>query len=287
MTPQWAIVVGWIFLGVGFASAAVVLVDEFVLGHRQQMWIMNVVHPVTALYWGPIWVWVYLRWARRSSRKAMHNEAEPLLLKGVDAGAVREAGRSTEQPHLRRWHVANAVSHCGAGCTLGDIAGEWVVFALGPWMIAGATVLPEILLDFPLAWAFGIVFQYFTIVPMREGVGKLKGLWLAIRADTLSIVAFQVGLFGWMIVSAKLIWQPPLAIDSSAHWWMMQVGMVIGFFSAYPVNRWLLSQGWKEKMDERTHLADMVEKRRQHRSPAEAPALANDRSRRGRRVTSS
>ncbi|HSC51183.1 MAG TPA: DUF4396 domain-containing protein [Gaiellaceae bacterium] len=160
---------------------------------------------------------------------------------------------------MQRWHVANADSHCGAGCTLGDIAGDWIVFALGPWMIAGATVWPEIILAFPLAWVFGIVFQYFTIVPMRENVGRLEGLWLAVRADTLSIIAFQLGLFAWMIVSAKLIWQPPLPIDSPAHWWMMQVGMILGFFTAYPVNRWLIKMGWKEKMDDRTHLAEMIE----------------------------
>ena len=146
------------------------------------------------------------------------------------------------------WPISKGTSHCGAGCTLGDIAGEWIVYALGPLMIAGATVWPEIILDFPLAWTFGIVFQYFTIVPMRDDVDKLKGLWLAMRADTLSIVAFQIGLFAWMIISAKLIWQPPLDINTAAHWWMMQVGMIVGFFTAYPINSWLIGRGLKEAM---------------------------------------
>jgi hypothetical protein len=35
---------------------------------------------------------------------------------------------------------------------------------------------------------------------------------------------FQAGLFGWMVLWAKALWTPPLPIDSSAHWWMMQVG---------------------------------------------------------------
>jgi hypothetical protein len=260
VAPHWAETVGWIFLALGFASAALIVIDEFVLGHRQQMWIMNLVHPITALYWGPVWLWAYFRNGRTSSKKVMHAEAQRLAAEGADPDALREAGKSTDDEHLRRWHVANADSHCGAGCTLGDIAGEWIVYALGPLMIAGATVWPEIIIDFPLAWAFGIVFQYFTIVPMRDDVGKLKGLWLAIRADTLSIVSFQVGLFAWMIISAKLLWQPPLHINTSAHWWMMQVGMILGFFTAYPVNRWLVKKGWKEKMDHRTHLAEMVEK---------------------------
>ena len=29
--------------------------------------------------------------------------------------------------------------------------------------------------------------------------------------------------------------------------------------TAYPVNRWLVRKGWKEKMDERIHLAHLIE----------------------------
>jgi hypothetical protein len=264
MVPHWAIVAGWVFLGIGFASALAILVDVVALGNRQQMWIMNIVHPITALYLGPIWVWAYFRHGRRSSQKQMHRERDRRLRESGDADdadELRRAGASTDGEELRPWHVANATSHCGAGCTLGDIAGEWIVFASG-WTIAGATLWPELALDFVLAWTIGIVFQYFTIVPMRDDVSPSRGLWLAIRADTLSILAFQVGLFGWMILSARVLWTPPLPIDSSAHWWMMQVGMVVGFVTAYPVNRLLVKRGWKEKMDYRTHLAEMLDEER-------------------------
>ena len=112
--------------------------------------------------------------------------------------------------------------------------------------------------DFVLAWTLGVLFQYFTIVPMRDDVGGLKGLWLAMRVDTLSILSFQVGLFGWMAISHFILFQPALPIARSAHWWMMQVGMIIGFFTAWPVNHWLLKQGWKEKMDPREHAVDLA-----------------------------
>jgi hypothetical protein len=38
-------------LAVAFAVAAAILLDAFVRGHRQNMVIMEVVYPVTALYW--------------------------------------------------------------------------------------------------------------------------------------------------------------------------------------------------------------------------------------------
>ncbi len=57
MEPHWLMIISWIALGLGFACALVILVDEFLLGYRQYMAIMNVVHPITALYWGPLWLW--------------------------------------------------------------------------------------------------------------------------------------------------------------------------------------------------------------------------------------
>lgn len=259
MAPQWAEIVAWISLATAFVCAAVILVDEFVLGYRQHMWIMNVVHPITALYWGPVWLWGYFRYARRSSGPVMRARAQQLAAAGTDPEKLAASGHSVNEEDVRRWHVGNAVSHCGAGCTLGDIGGEWIVWALGPWMIGViGTLGPEYVWDFPLAWMFGIAFQYFTIVPMRSDLSRLAGLWHAIRADTLSILSFQLGLFGWMALSHLVIWQPPLPIDTAAHWWMMQVGMVAGYFTAWPVNRWLIRKGWKEKMDRRQHLATMV-----------------------------
>lgn len=102
--------------------------------------------------------------------------------------------------------------------------------------------------DFVLAWTFGIAFQYSSIVPMREDIGRLQGIWAAIKADTLSIVAFQIGLFGYMALYHLVFWQPPLSVASPTYWFMMQVGMVVGFFTDWPVNAWLVKRGWKEKM---------------------------------------
>ena len=99
-----------------------------------------------------------------------------------------------------------------------------------------------------LAWTLGIVFQYFSIVPMREDIGRLQGVRAAIKADTLSIVAFQVGLFGYMALYHLVLWQPPLSVASPAYWFMMQIGMIVGFFTAWPVNAWLIKRGLKEKM---------------------------------------
>jgi hypothetical protein len=276
MEPHWLMVVSWIALALGFGSALVIIVDEFLLGHRQHMAVMNLVHPITALYWGPVWLWAYFRTGRKSSHKVMREQA---MRFGGDVEELKRKGESTDPENLRPWHVGNAVSHCGAGCTLGDIGGEWILFAIFASPVLGITGTYgwEIIADFILAWTLGIVFQYFTIVPMRENVGKLEGVWQAMKVDTLSIVAFQVGLFGWMALSHFVLFQPPLKIDTSGHWFMMQVGMIVGYFTAWPVNRWLVQSGIKEKMDHRKHLAMMVEQLRDSDDEARDEPTARER----------
>jgi hypothetical protein len=232
VAPSWFELFAWVALGLGFASALVILADIFVLGNRQHMAIMNLAFPLTGLYMGPIALWAYFARGRRMSRKRMHMQA---------AGMNEEARDSW-------WQVSLSDTHCGAGCVLGDIGGEWIVWATA-WMIGSTAALgPEYILDLTLAWTFGILFQYFVIAPARNQVGRLAPLRDAIRSDTLSVLGFEVGLFGWMAVSDYVIWDPPLPIDSSSHWFMMQIGMMLGFVTSWPVNRWLLRRGIKEPM---------------------------------------
>lgn len=263
----WHGVLAWAMLGLGFASALVILIDELVLGYRQQMAIMNVVHPVTALYLGPVWVWAYFTRGRKSSRRWAHREAHRLLRESDDPAAkaaeLQEQGASTDAQNLRPWQIGNAVSHCGAGCTLGDIAGEWLVVMFGiAWFgtWSGHMLPEELVLDFVFAWTLGVLFQYLTIAPMTGEKG-LKGVWTAIKVDTASIVSFQVGLFGWMAIVMLVIWpHHGISVASPDFWFQMQIGMVLGYLTAWPVNRWLVSHGIKEKMDHRRHLGTMLER---------------------------
>ncbi len=101
--------------------------------------------------------------------------------------------------------VADGALHCGSGCTLGDIVAEWLVFARAGGRglrsagtgLFGEKIFATWIVDYLFAYAFGIVFQYFTIEPMRNlSVGQ--GMWEAVKADTLSLTAWQVGMYGFM-----------------------------------------------------------------------------------------
>jgi hypothetical protein len=229
MVPGWLNAISWIWLALSFASAALIVIGE--IKNPQKMWIMNVVWPLTALYFGPVAVWGYWRIGSRMSKRAMPSE--------------KHQGTERRQP---TWEAtALSDTHCGAGCALGDIVGETIVFTKG-LTLWGETLYADYAVTLLLAWAFGIVFQYFNIKPMKR-LSSTQAIIESIKADTLSILAFQVGMYGWMaLVYFVFFPSPHLHPNETAFWLMMQIGMILGFITSFPVNRWLLAKGIKEAM---------------------------------------
>jgi hypothetical protein len=84
---------------------------------------------------------------------------------------------------------------------------DTVGFGSAP-VLAGATLAAEYIGDYIFALAFGIIFQYFAIAPMR-GLGLKDGLIAAAKADVISLTAFEVGLFGWMAIMAFVLFPAP------------------------------------------------------------------------------
>ena len=111
---------------------------------------------------------------------------------------------------------------------------------------------PEYVVDFVFAYVLGILFRYFAIKPMTD-LSMREALFLAIRADTLSVIAFEVGMFGWMaLVFFVFFTHPHLTPDHAAYWLSMQIAMALGLASTYPVNIWLVRRGIKHAMSRPT-----------------------------------
>lgn len=174
---------------------------------------MNIVWPVTALYFSVFAVWAYFTFGQSNS-------------------------------HSRPAQVAVGTSHCGAGCTLADVMTEFAVAASG-LMLFGSRLFTSFAADFVAAWAFGIVLQYFAIKPMKPRMTRGEAIVAAIKADTLSIVAFQVGMYAIMAVSHHFL---RFNAFDPRYWFVMQGAMIAGFATAYPMNAWLIHHGMKEAM---------------------------------------
>jgi hypothetical protein len=224
MGSEPLVIIAWVSLAAAVVSAGVIAVD-IAAGRRQHMGIMEVVWPVTALYAGPLAVAAYFAFGR--AMKHMRGE----------------------MPKHPMWQsTALGATHCGAGCMLGDVVADSAPFLFGlGTLVAGSALLTSYAVDFCLAYLLGIVFQYFAIVPMKH-LSPSRGIWAAVKADTLSLVAFQVGMYAWMAVYQEVLFHPRLEPNTPVYWFMMQIGMLAGYATAYPMNWLLIRNDVKEAM---------------------------------------
>ena len=196
-----------------------------VIKRPPHMAVMKLVWPLTGLFGGPLALWLYLSY-----------------------------GRDHHKPFWSS--VAIDTCHCGAGCTLGDLIAE-ALAALSPGLLAWfgwgslfRDAQPAAwVLDTLLAYLFGIAFQYYAIKPMGE-TSAATALVRALKADTLSILAWQAGMIGvmaWMQYGATAM-TPLMHAAHAEYWLMMQAAMLTGFVLAYPVNWWLVKSGIKSEM---------------------------------------
>lgn len=147
---------GGLSLITGIACCLWIGCDE--IRHPQKMAVMNAVWPVTALYSGPLGVAAYYRLGRRHQ----------------SSSAGSEPSRGT---------IIKGLTHCGAGCTLGDLAAGLLLLLipslallLGGHRLWQQEIFSAWILDFVLAFAFGIAFQYFSIKPMHPRMTRGEAL---------------------------------------------------------------------------------------------------------------
>lgn len=191
------------------------------------MHVMNVVWPIAALF-GSVWVFVFFR------RHARHDSLSKVV------------------------SISKGCLHCGSGCALGDLCSEGLIgFAPSIAVLTGWHWLfadrmwATWTFDTILAFGFGIAFQYFAIAPMRQ-LQIREGLKAAVKADAASLAAWQVGMFGVMAIAQ--CWAFPALLGHRAmitdalFWWAMQLAMLGGFVTSFPVNAWLLHAKIKEPM---------------------------------------
>jgi hypothetical protein len=96
MAPNWLFYLAVISLVLAFVTAIIIISD--VIRHPQKMAVMNWVWPITALYFGPLGLWMYLV-ARRDFGDAHsgHNPSKIVQL----SKALR--GARTRTSNLRIW----------------------------------------------------------------------------------------------------------------------------------------------------------------------------------------
>jgi len=128
--------------------------------------------------------------------------------------------------------AASATTHCLSGCAVGEVLGLAIATALGWGNVA------SIALAVVLAFFFG---YSFTVVPLlRSGLALAAVLPIAFAADTFSIVVME-------IVDNAVVLLIPGAMEAglgdALFWGSLAFALAVAWVAAFPVNRWLISNG--------------------------------------------
>lgn len=127
--------------------------------------------------------------------------------------------------------AVSATLHCLTGCAIGEVLGLVLGTALG--LGNGSTTLLAIL----FAFIFG--FGLSTLPLTKAGMSFAAAFSVVIAADVLSITTME-------IVDNAVMYAIPGAMHATIIdpllWISMPVSLVVAFFAALPVNRYLLSK---------------------------------------------
>lgn len=227
----------------GFVCAGIIALH--IRKHPQPMRIMEAVWPLTGLWasWPALWAYYAFGKASARSDSSMNMNDMP----GMDRSEMNRnhINDKTIRPHWQQTTLSTL--HCGAGCSLADITGEWFTFFI-PLYIGGSLLAGQWVLDYILALIIGIFFQYAAIQSM-EHLPIFQGIRKAFKVDFLSLTAWQTGMYGCMalfIFGFNSGFLPPKT--SWEFWFIMQLAMCAGFLTSYPVNKLLIKAGIKHGM---------------------------------------
>lgn len=186
---------------------------------------------------------------RMEGMEGTQTEVHTMRMEGMEGMQTDGMHAMRMEPRRPRWQsVVLSTLHCGAGCTLADLVGEWFLYFV-PIAIGGSLIAGSWVLDYILALLFGIGFQYAAIRGMEPRTPRKEIVRRAAKADILSLTAWQAGMYGWMaVVIFALNHGTPLPRTSFGFWFMMQIAMACGFLIALPVNVLLIKYGVKKGM---------------------------------------
>jgi hypothetical protein len=141
-----------------------------------------------------------------------------------------------------RWRqTLGSTMHCVAGDGVGILAGAVLS------SVFGLVGLAEVVLEYILGFAFG--WMIFQALFMRDMMGGSYGRALTgtFMSELLSMNLLMAGMVPTVMALRARIVSASNPMTPS-FWFVMSIGLLIGFIVAYPMNWWLVSYHLKHGM---------------------------------------
>lgn len=213
--PDWLTPVAWIYITLSLLSAVFITFDIYARRRRHAGLASELVWITSALYLGPFAIPLYLRRGRAHPSSGLN---VPAGTKQSPALAVLPGGGASAVAHL--------------------IAVPFVV-AVG-WTIAGLAMWAMVVVILILVTVMLAIYERVASRSPRNGRAATISVRSAITAALVTVVAFDIGMVGWMLILHINDLMPQ--VTAGSFWFLMQIGIIIGLLTGYPAVRWLLSR---------------------------------------------
>jgi hypothetical protein len=128
----------------------------------------------------------------------------------------------------------SATVHCLTGCAIGEVLGMVLGTAFA-WSNL-ATIVVSVLLAF--LFGYGL-----TMMPLlRSGMAFKSAAAAALGSDTASIATMEIVDNAFMLAVPGAM---TATLVSPLFWISLAVSLVLAGAAAFPVNRWLISRGYR------------------------------------------
>lgn len=212
ITPEW-ILFAW--FGLAALSTAYVAWDNFVAKNPEET-VMKWGWVLITLYMGPIGLTLYVLSDKEPAPGTHEEFIRPLWKQGV-----------------------GSTVHCIAGDATGIIAAAAITAALGlPMRI-------DFIVEYVAGFAFGLfIFQALFMKDMLGG-SYPRALQASFIPEWLSMNMMATGMFP--VMAFLMMGRDMRAMEPSEplFWFVMSLGMIVGFTVAYPVNVWMVAKNLK------------------------------------------
>jgi manganese oxidase len=204
----------WSWLGLAAVSTLYVAVDQF-RGNPEAR-VMKWGWILVTLYMGPIGLLLYVLSDKEPAPGTHEEFVKPLWKQGV-----------------------GSTVHCVAGDATGIIAAAAVTATLGlpMWL--------DLIVEYLAGFAFGLfIFQALFMKSMMGGT-YLKALRRTFVPEWLSMNMMMAGMAPTMIFLMMGRDMRAMQPTEPVFWFVMSLGVVVGFAVAYPVNVWMVARNLK------------------------------------------
>ncbi len=223
------VAVAWFVLA-GLSTAYVVW-DSFV-NKNPEATVMKWGWILITLYMGPIALALYVLTDKEPAPGEHEEFIKPLWKQGI-----------------------GSTVHCIAGDATGIITAAVITAALGlPMWI-------DLIVEYAAGFAFGLfIFQSLFMKDMAGG-SYLKAVKNSFMPEWLSMNMMAAGMFPVMIFLMMGRDMRAMEPTEPLFWAVMSLGVIVGFFVAYPVNVWMVSRNLKHGLmhvpaEDTAHAAD-------------------------------